>query len=382
MAKLGLREWFAAGRVIAGGEMLRYGNRDGFTQTFEQRLSDLTGADHVLTVNGGTGALMCALAAAGIGPGDEVLVPAYTWMATATAPVMVGAVPILVDIDESLTIDPADIEAKITPYTKAIIPVHMINVPCDMDAIMAIAKKHDLIVIEDACQAVGVRYKDQYCGAIGDIGAFSFNTYKNINIGEGGAVLTSDPTLFARARNYHDLGASMRGHDETYNLETFVGNNMRVTEIEGAMLGVQLSKLGPMLARLKRRRAMVAEVLAGHDGLQISLHHDPDNGVSLTVLFETADAAQAFAGRGGAYVLNDNSKHVYTNWAPILNQRTFHPKMNPWAWANREITYDVDMCARSLDILARTCRIDLTSRLPDFLFRRRVQRRWGQGFPD
>ena len=134
--------------------------------------------------------------------------PAYTWMATAAAPVMVGAVPVLVDIDESLTIDPADIERKITPYTRAIMPVHMLNLPCNMDAIMAIAKKRKLLVIEDACQAVGVRYKDRYCGAIGDAGAFSFNAYKNINIGEGGAVITNDDRIFARARKYHDLGSA------------------------------------------------------------------------------------------------------------------------------------------------------------------------------
>src|SRR6185503_13656684 len=132
-------------------------------------------------------------------------------------PVMVGAVPILVDIDESLTIDPADIERKITPHTKAIIPVHMINLTCAMDQIMAIAKKHNLQVIEDACQAVGVRYKDRYCGAVGDAGAFSFNSYKNMNIGEGGAFVTNDGALYARARNYHDLGAPIRGHEETFN---------------------------------------------------------------------------------------------------------------------------------------------------------------------
>ncbi|MBR9833859.1 MAG: aminotransferase class I/II-fold pyridoxal phosphate-dependent enzyme [Alphaproteobacteria bacterium] len=374
MAKLGFREWIAAGRAIADGELSRYNNKGRFTERFERALGDKVGARHVLSVTGGTAALTCALAAAGIGPGDEVLVPAYTWMATATAPVMVGAVPILVDIDETLTIDPADIERKITPYTKAIIPVHMVNVPCDMDAILAIARKHGLMVIEDACQAVGVRYKDRYCGAMGDLGAFSFNKYKNINIGEGGAVLTSDDTLFARARNYHDLGTSFRGHEETLNLAAFVGNNMRTTEIEGAMLGVQLKKLQPMLDRYQAQRQAVCEILG--DRYRISPHNDPEHAVSLTVLFDTPEAAKAFAARGGAYVLKDNSKHVYTNWDAILNQRTFHPKMNPWAWAHRKIEYEVDDCARTLDILSRTCRIDLGSRLPLPLFKRRARKRW------
>lgn len=374
MAKLGFREWIAAGRAIADGELSRYNNKGQFTLRFEQALGEMVGARHVISVTGGTAALTCALAAAGIGPGDEVLVPAYTWMATATAPVMVGAVPILVDINETLTIDPADIERKITPHTKAIIPVHMVNVPCDMDAILAIAKKHNLMVIEDACQAVGVRYKDRYCGAIGDLGAFSFNKYKNINIGEGGAVLTSDDTLFARARNFHDLGTNFRVHEETLNLSAFVGNNMRTTEIEGAMLGVQLKKLSPMLTRYQRQREALCALLA--DKYQVSPHNDPAHAVSLTVLFDTPEEAKAFAAKGGAHVLKDNSKHVYTNWDAILNQRTFHPRMNPWAWANRKIEYHVDDCPRTLDILARTCRVELGSRLPLALFKRRSRKRW------
>ena len=273
MPRIGVREWWAASRAIAGGNLLRFEGKHGFTDQFESRLASMIGAKHVLTVNGGTSALICALAGAGIGPGDEVLVPAYTWMATAAAPVMVGAVPVLVDIDESLTIDPADIERKITPHTRAIMPVHMLNLPCNMDAIMAIAKKRKLLVIEDACQSVGVRYKDRYCGAIGDAGAFSFNAYKNINIGEGGAVITSEDRIFARARQYHDLGAAVRNHEETFNEPAFVGVNMRATELEGAMLGAQLSKLAPMLKRLRKRRQMFEPILAKSGKFRVSPHH-------------------------------------------------------------------------------------------------------------
>lgn len=359
MPNVGLREWLAVGQAIASGSLLRYGGKGRFTERFEQRMGAMLGAKHVLAVNSGTGALISALAAAGIGPGDEVLVPAYTWMATATAPVMVGAVPILVDIDESLTLDLADLERKITPYTRAIIPVHMGNSPCDMDAIMALAKQHKLVVIEDACQAVGVRYKDSFCGAIGDMGAFSFNAYKNINIGEGGAVITSDDRLFARARNYHDLGVWARGHDETYNEANFVGANMRVTEIDGAMLGVQLERLQPMLSAMRKRRAMVAPILAQSARMKVSPHHDPASAVTLTVIFPTCEEAAAFANERGITRLQDNSKHVYTNWESILAKRTHHPKLNPWVWAQREIEYAPDMCARTLDILDRTCRIPL-----------------------
>lgn len=373
MARPGLREWLAAGRVIAGGNMLRYGDPNGYTARFEQRFGKHVGAKHVLAVQSGTGALTAALAAAGIGPGDEVIVPAYTWMATAAAPVSVGAVPVLADIDESLTIDPADIIAKITPHTRAIIPVHMVNAPCDMDAIMAIAREHNLIVIEDACQAVGIPYKDRFCGAIGDAGTYSFNAFKNMNIGEGGALTTNSEKLFARARNYHDLGTFVRGHEETYNEPTFIGSNMRVTEIDGAMLGVQLSKLGPALERNRKRRAAVAEVVAGGSGYRMSPHLDEAQAMTATILFDRTEDAARFGALPGAYCLSDNSKHVYTNWEPILSKRTFHPDMSPWKWAKREIEYTPDMCKRTLDILARTCRVELGGRAPIPLLKRRVR---------
>lgn len=377
MARIGFGEWLAVTRVLAGGNLLRYGDEAHWTADFEQALASHLGAGHVLTVNSGTSALIAAMAACGLGPGDEVLVPAYTWIATPAAAVAVGAVPVLVDIDESLTIDPADIERKITPYTRAIVPVHMVNAPCDMDAIMAIAKKHNLIVIEDACQAVGVPYRGRYCGAIGDVGAFSFNAYKNVNVGEGGAVVTSSDRIFARARNYHDVGTFVRGHAETYNEAAFVGTNMRVTEIDGAMLGVQLKKLGPMMQNLRAWRRAFARELQASGRYRLSPHHDPDNAVTLTVIFDTAAEAISFAQHPRVTRLFDNSKHVYTNWGPILNKRTFHPAMNPWAWAKREIEYSDDMCARTLDILSRTCRVTLGGRLPSQLAGRVAKRMVG-----
>ena len=224
-----------------------------------------------------------------------------------------------------------------------------------------------------ACQSVGVPYKDRFTGAIGQAGAFSFNQYKNINVGEGGAVVTSDDRLFARARNYHDLGAFVRGHDDTYNEPTFIGMNMRATEIDGAMLSVQFDKLGPALARLRARRAAVAPLIQGK-GFRVSPHNSEANAMTLTVLFDRREDAIAFAENPGVYRLQDNSKHVYTNWEPILSQRAFHPKMNPWKWANRPVEYSLDMCARTLDILERTCRIDLGGRAPTPLLVRRVKR--------
>jgi dTDP-4-amino-4,6-dideoxygalactose transaminase len=296
-------------------------------------------------------------------------------MATSKYKEIVVAVPVLVDIDESLTIDVADIERKITPYTKAIIPVHMANLPANMDAIMAIAAKHNLIVIEDACQAVGVRYKGRYCGSIGDLGVFSFNGAKNMSVGEGGAVATNDRGFFFRALNYHDLGLWARSnYGIQSNQPTFIGNNLRTTEVQGAMLMVQLSRLAPMINGRKARRAALAEEIRKAGWPRISPHHDPDDAVALTVIFDTEKEAEEYAKRPGVKRLFDNSKHIYTNWEPILSRRTSHPKLNPWAWANRDITYSADTCARSLDILRRTCLVPLGERWPTALVRQRAYR--------
>src|SRR5512143_77395 len=186
MSRPGIREWLAAGNAIRGGNLLRHEGPRGLTRRFERNFASFMGTKHALTLTSGTVALHAAMTAIGVGPGDEVLVPAYTWIASAAAPALAGAVPVLVEIDETLTIDPADIERKITPHTKAILPVHMVNAPCNMDAIMEIARRHNLAVVEDACQAVGIDYKGRKCGSIGDIGVYSFNHYKNMTIGEGG----------------------------------------------------------------------------------------------------------------------------------------------------------------------------------------------------
>lgn len=380
MAKMGLAEWIGAGRAIAAGELIRYNTQGRFAERAEREIADKMGAKHVLLTNSGTSALTAALAAANVGPGDEVIVPAYTWMATAAAVAMVGAVPILADIDESLTIDPADIERKITPYTRAIIPVHMINLPCDMDRITELAKAHNLLVIEDTAQAVGLTYKQRHLGTIGDAGVFSFNKFKNVNIGEGGALLTGSDKIFGRARNYHDLGTSTRGHEDGFNEPVFVSGNLRVSEIDGAMLIPQIKKLDGLLGRLRTIRQFLETSFEAGDmaqrGVRISPHNDQANAVSFTLLFEDAESAIAFAENTWVDRLLDSSKHIYTNWEPIMAQRSYHPKMNPWAWANREIEYSENMCRRTLDILGRSCRVTLGigSRAPMPLLRRRAKR--------
>jgi dTDP-4-amino-4,6-dideoxygalactose transaminase len=370
MPRVGLREMAAVGRVIAGGKLSRYeAGPTGFTSKFEARFREKLKVKHLLTVNSGTSALIAGLAAAGIGPGDEVLVPAYTWVSTAIAPLAVGAVPVLVEIDDSLTIDPQDVERKITPFSKAIIPVHMRNLVCDMDAVNALAKRHRLMVIEDACQAVGVNYKGRYVGTIGDVGAFSFNSHKNLNAGEGGALLTNEDRLFTRARMYHDVGSYIREHEFEGNEPIFAGVNFRVSELTGAVLLAQLSRLDSLLHRLRARREIMVKYLSNSKKMRISPHHDPANAVGLSVIFERAQDAKEFAARRGVVRLIETGRHVYTNWEPFHAQRTFNPRMDPYKWAHRQFTYSAEMCRTTLDILERTCYVSLGPQYPISLIR-------------
>ena len=370
MPKTALKEILAVNRVLATGRLLRYSRGErSYTARFESAMSRKFGTGHVLTVNSGTNALITALAAAGIGPGDEVLVPAYTWIATALAPLAVGAVPVLVNIDESLTIDPAEIERSITPHTKAIIPVHMLNLVADMDAIMDIAKRHGLKVIEDACQCVGGTYKGRKAGTIGDLGALSFNHFKNMTSGEGGAVLCNDERLFTRALMYHDPGSFLRGHARS-NEPLFGAMNFRVSEITGAVLHAQLSRLDSLMARLKARRSLLAEAFSNLPDCRISPHNDPGNAVGLTIVFNDERAAEFFGQTRGVQRLIETNRHVFTNWEAVLCKRSFDERMNPHRWAHRDISYDPVDYQKTLDILSRTCVIPLRPELPLFMLRR------------
>ena len=363
MLEIGKQEADAAARAIISGRLFRFGPGDECAK-FERELAEKTGTKYALVVTSGTGALICALAGMGIGPGDEVIVPAYTFMATPAAVVAVGAIPIIAEIDESLMLDPADAEAKITSRTKAIIPVHMVGLPADMNGIMRVARRHGLKVLEDGCQADGGSYKGRRIGAIGHAGAFSFNMYKNITCGEGGAVVSNDDETFYRAIIYHDVGSFARAANAGVKIPFFAGVNFRVSEIQGAIMGEQLKRLDRFIDGLRKRRALVAEILAESSRFRISPHHDPANALGITLLFETVDAATAFAAQHKLGRPIDSGLHVYTNWDPLMNQRTHHPKLNPFTWAHRKIEYSPDMCSRSLDIMARTCGVGFAYNAP------------------
>jgi len=359
---IGDEEIEAVRRVINAGQLFRYrGGEGGETDKFEQEWAKLIGVQYALAMSSGTGALICGLVGLGVGPGDEVIVPGYTFMASALAVTAAGAVPILAEVDESLTIDPKDVERKITPRTKAIMPVYMLGLPADMDAIMGLAKKHGLRVLEDACQADGGSYKGRRLGSIGDVGGFSFNHFKILVCGEGGVLTTDEVTVYQRALVHHDGGTVFRGHAQHLQIPIWAGLNFRINEILSAILRVQLSRLETILAAVRREKRIMMEELGEVSGLTFSPIHDPegDCGIHLALLFETEEEARvalaAIHPGLNAFIPLDTDRHVYTNWEPILKKRgAHHPRLDPFNLAEVPVRYSEDMLPQTLSVLGRS----------------------------
>jgi dTDP-4-amino-4,6-dideoxygalactose transaminase len=357
---VGEEEIDAIARVIRDGALFRYSDRSECDR-FERRYAGHLGTGHFALTVSGTYALTAAMIGLGIGPGDEVLVPAHTYMATATSVLAVGAIPVIVDVDESITIDPDAVENAIGPRTRAVIPVHMWGAACNMDAIMSIAGRRRLLVIEDACQGVGGGYEGRQFGSIGHAGAFSFNYFKNMTCGEGGGVATSDDRVAERVRCAIDpCHFYWQGRSDA--LKPFAGNGGRASELMGAMLNVQLNRLDGMIAAMRRekKRILAGTAHLGKLGLKPSPMNSPDHDCAAHVMYllPSAEEALRFASLMPSVIAGRTGRHTYTEWDQVLmRQGAGHPAMNPFTMAANEgcrKEYSRDMCARSLDILNRT----------------------------
>lgn len=261
MYRIGKEEIEAVARAINSRDFFKINGSGREAYHFEEEWKAYTGTAYTLLMSSGYAALTAALTAMGIGPGDEVIVPGYTYIATALAVLEAGAIPVICECDAAMTIDVADAERKISQHTKAIIPVHIQGFPCDMDGVMALAKKHNLYVLEDACQADGGSYHGRALGTIGHAGAYSFNYFKVITAGEGGALSTNDRTIYERALIYHDASAVAFFGDQLSDVTEplFGGTEFRISDITGAILREQLRKLPGILADLRRVKAEMRE---------------------------------------------------------------------------------------------------------------------------
>ena len=368
MYRIGKEEIDAVARAINSKDFFKINSSGCEVLNFENEYKEYMGGEHCLLMSSGFGALVSALVGLGIGPGDEVIVPAYTYIATALAVTAVGAIPVIADIDETLTIDIAEIEKKISAHTKAIIPVHIMGFPCNMDEICDLAKKNGIAIVEDACQSIGGKFGGRFLGSIGDAGAYSFNYYKVLSSGEGGALLTNNRKIYERALIYHDssavafFGTQLDGISEPL----FGGTEFRISDITGAILREQLKKLPDIIADLHRNKFALIEKLS--DKITVAPSHDAegDCATTLSLRFDSAEECRAFADKCiaeglGITIPIDTGKHIYTNWTQIMEKRgAHHPALDPFLMKQNEglqHDYSMDMCPKTLDLLSRTAYI-------------------------
>lgn len=375
MYKVGKEEIEAFSRALLSRDFFKINGSGQEVHHFEEEWKKTTGAKYALTMTSGFAALTSALTAMGVGPGDEVIVPAYTYIASALAVVAAGAIPVIAEVDETLTLDVKDVEKKLSKHTKAVMPVYIQGFPADLDALTVLAKKYGIKIIEDACQADGGQYHGRYLGTIGDAGAYSFNYFKIITSGEGGAMVTNDREIYERALIYHDASAVAFFGDQLNGIEQplFGGTEFRVSDLTGAVLREQLKRMPGLLSSLRTNRNKLSEALFGGSavinaaGVKVTQapSHDikGDCGTTLPLRFESEKDCRAFcenAGKNGIglTVPIDTGKHVYTNWTQIMEKRgAYHPAMDPFLMeANKDLQHDYrpDMCPKTLDLLSRT----------------------------
>jgi dTDP-4-amino-4,6-dideoxygalactose transaminase len=352
----------AATRVLESKNVFRYyGVGDGprEVESFEREFAEHLGSRHALCVNAGSSALICGLIGAGVGPGDEVIVPAYTWNATPNAVIASGATPVLAEVDDSLTLDPEDVARKIGPKTKAILPVHMRGAPANMEALTAIAREHGLVLLEDVCQAAGASFRGRRLGTFGDAGAFSLQFNKIITTGEGGVMITDRDDLYELAIDVHDCAGSLR---RGAGLPRFAGWNFRASELQGAVARVQLTRLDGLLERMRANQRRLAERIESLPGLTLRRGNDDggDAGICLIAFAGSSalatEAVEALKAEGvlamRIYDPTFPDLHIYPYWAPVLAHL-------------QEKGAPAPDCPRTLELLERTIHVDLSPLLEE-----------------
>lgn len=321
--------------VLDNGVLMRYGfdpMRNGHYKALEleRDLASRMQSKYAQVVSSGTAALTVALACAGIGSGDEVIMPTFTFVASFEAILSVGAIPVLCDIDDTLTLDPKAVEASITPKTKAIMPVHMCGSMADLGALKAISDKHNLILLEDACQAIGATYDGKPLGSYGDLGCFSFDYVKTITCGEGGGIITNSETFADRAHKYQDHGHDHVGNDRGAETHPFLGYNYRLSELNAAVGIAQLRKLDHTLTIQEKNYTILRNALA--EVPEVSFRRVPETGVEnysfLNIFLPTEDIARKAhkaLGENGVdacFYWFDNNWHYYKKWEHLLEQKS------------------------------------------------------------
>ena len=324
--------------VLETGILMRYGfdgPRKGIwkAKQLEKAICEKFGSGYAQLTSSGTSALTTVLAAFGIGVGDEVIMPSFTFVASFEAVLSVGAIPVLADVDETLTLNADSVRKQISPKTKCVMPVHMCGTMADMDALITICNEHGLILLEDACQSIGASYKGKYAGTIGKAGTFSFDFVKIVTCGEGGAVITSDEDIYMKCDGYSDHGHDHKGIDRGADLHPFLGYNFRISELHAAVGLAQLRRLGEFVDIQKKNHARLKNILSQIP--EISFRKIPDAaGDTCTFLswfLPTEEVAKTVVQElktqnilAGNFYWYDNNWHYIRKWDHLKNNESLH----------------------------------------------------------
>jgi dTDP-4-amino-4,6-dideoxygalactose transaminase len=360
---LGPEELAEVAEVLASGHLSRYGPEDASfpakVRNFEELVAGLAETKYALAVNSGTSALYLALVGLGIGPGDEVIVPGFTYVATISSVIYARARPILAEVDESFNLDPADVEARITSRTRAIIAVHMLGNPARLDELKAVASRHGLALIEDAAQAFGASYHGRWVGGQGAVGTYSFNEFKTVTCGDGGMLITDDEDLYRRAFAMHDQGHSPNRRGVEVGNRPFLGLNFRMTELEGAVLLAQVRRLDRIRDHLRANRDLVQGIIGDVPGVRFRTLPDPEGDLAthLVVIFPDAAAARAVTAELDSITLSTSGWHVYTHMEHVLTGQTITGRGCPFDCSctdGRPASYEVGMLPATDRLLERS----------------------------
>lgn len=319
--------------VLETGILMRYGfdgARKGIwkAKELETAITQTFGCNYAQLTSSGTAALTTAMAALGIGAGDEVIMPSFTFVASFEAVLSVGAIPVLVDVDETLTLNPSAVEAAITPATKCVMPVHMCGSMADLDALKEICKKHHLVLLEDACQSIGGTYKGKALGSIGDAGTFSFDFVKTITCAEGGVVMTNNESIYEKCDGYTDHGHDHKGVDRGADEHPFLGYNFRISELHAAVGLAQIKKLPQFLAIQRSNHAQLKSILEKVPAVSFRSIPDPagDSCTFLSWFLPTENITRAVVAEmkaqgilAGNFYWFDNNWHYIRKWHHLKN---------------------------------------------------------------
>ena len=375
----------AAVRVLRSRSPFRFYGVDlqGEVEAFESEFKAFEGVSHCLALTSGTGALHTALAALGVGPGQEVIVPAYMWVSVVAAVVNLGAIPVLADIDSTFCLDPVSVEEKITPRTTGIVAVHMSGAPADIKAIAALARHHNLFLLEDCAQCAGGSIDGRRVGTFGDAGIFSFQMNKNMTSGEGGAFVTNNEYLYQRAFAVHDTGYARDASGRAiYNRLEYClwGRGYRIDEMRAAVLRVQLRKLPQITGKMRASKYRIRETLRRFPGVGLRRIIDErgDTGSFLLTTFATPELAReinsALRAEGlitwsqgiNDIVMTSWGLHLYYNIPSLVHRTGIDRRNAPWSLAENKdshASYDKGTCPNADSLFERTNLLAIPSNL-------------------